>query len=65
MFLQLYLTKIEGRVLEALKEPLIIVIFFMPFVPAAFLSFMATRLEQKLITEIKKDEASKNSKKSS
>ncbi len=58
IFVQLYLTNVEGRITEALRDPLIIFIFIVPFLPAAVLSLLATRLERKLIAAIKKEESS-------
>ncbi len=57
VFIQLYLTKVEGRLAEAIRDPFMVTIFLVPFLPAAVLSLLATRLERKLISAIKKEEA--------
>lgn len=47
VFCAMYIQKVEGRVLEALKDPMTIVIFLIPFVPAAVLTYLADGAEKK------------------
>lgn len=47
IFCFLYISNIEGRLFDALSDPFTISVFLVPFIPAAFLSWMADRLEQK------------------
>lgn len=43
----MYVKNVDGRLVEALRNPLTIFIFLVPFVPAAVLSFLADRAEKK------------------
>ncbi len=47
VFMILYVANVEGRLMEALKNPFTIGMFIIPFLPAAILSFMADRNEKK------------------
>lgn len=47
VFMILYIANIEGRLLEALKNPFTIGIFIIPFLPAAVLSILADKNEKK------------------
>ena len=49
VFMILYVNTIEGRVMEALKNPMTLGIFIVPFLPAAVLSFIADKNEKKYI----------------
>ncbi|MBL8637667.1 MAG: hypothetical protein JNN09_04140 [Alphaproteobacteria bacterium] len=47
LFCVMYVKNVDGRLVEALRNPLTIFIFLVPFVPAAVLSFLADRAEKK------------------
>lgn len=47
--IMIYVNKIEGRLLEALKEPVLVLILIVPFAPAIFLSFLSRRAEKKYV----------------
>ncbi len=47
IFMILYVGNIEGRLLDALKDPFTIGVFLIPFLPAAVLSWLADRNEKK------------------
>lgn len=47
IFCALYVQNVEGKLMEALKDPMIITIFLVPFFPAAVLSFLADGAEKK------------------
>lgn len=47
IFCALYIQNVEGRLMAAIKDPLIIFIFVFPFLPAALLSFLADKAEKK------------------
>lgn len=47
VFMILYIAKIEGRLMEALRDPTTLVIFIFPFLPAAFLSWLSGKNEKK------------------
>jgi cytochrome bd-type quinol oxidase subunit 2 len=47
LFCVMYVKNVDGRLVEALRNPLTIFIFLIPFVPAAVLSFLADRAEKK------------------
>lgn len=49
VFVFLYFTKIEGRLLEALSDPRTIIIVLMPFLPAAVMTFLAERAQTKFM----------------
>jgi hypothetical protein len=43
----MYVKNVDGRLVEALRNPLTIFVFLVPFVPAAVLSFLADRAEKR------------------
>ncbi len=45
----------DGRIYQALKDPFLIVILLVPFLPAAVLSWMSARSERKAIALIGDD----------
>ena len=47
IFAIMYIQNIEGRLMQALKEPATIAIFLVPFVPAAIMSMLADSAEKK------------------
>ncbi|MCB9988773.1 MAG: hypothetical protein H6868_05475 [Rhodospirillales bacterium] len=47
IFLAIYLSHVEGRLLEALSNPLILASFLIPFLPALLLSWLSGRTEKK------------------
>ena len=47
VFMILYIANIEGRLMEALKNPFTLCLFIIPFLPAAVLSYIADRFEKK------------------
>lgn len=48
-FLMLYIANVEGRVMEALKNPVTILFFIIPFLPAIVLSILASKNEKKYL----------------
>ena len=54
MFCFLYISQVEGRLLEALRDPYTIMVFLIPFMPAAVLTWIADRFEKKYLAAIKK-----------
>ena len=63
VFVTLYFKNIEGHLLEALRNPSIIAIILIPFLPAIVLSLMAQRAEQKFMKLLKPEETPAPSKK--
>ena len=47
IFCAMYVQNVEGRLVEALKDPMTIAIFLIPFFPAAVLSYLADGAEKK------------------
>lgn len=47
IFIGLYSKSIDGRLVEALKEPKTIFIFIAPFLPAVIMNFVADKAEKK------------------
>lgn len=47
IFCVMYVQNVEGRLIEALKDPMTIFIFLVPFIPAAVLTFLADSAEKK------------------
>ena len=47
VFANLYTSKIQGHFLEAIQDPFTITVFLFPFIPAAFLSWIAGVYEKK------------------
>jgi hypothetical protein len=54
MFCFLYISQVEGRLLEALRDPYTIMVFLIPFMPAAVLTWIADRFEKKYLAAVKK-----------
>lgn len=59
IFLILYIKNVEGNLVEALRNPYTILIFLVPFFPAAVFSMLSSRAEKKYY------EMTKNSQKKS
>lgn len=55
LFIFLYLTHVEGNVMDALRRPVTVLIFLVPFLPAAFLSFLTRKTEKKLFSILNTD----------
>lgn len=49
VFCFLYVSNVNGRLAEALREPVTVLIFLVPFLPAAVLTWIADRFEKKYI----------------
>jgi ABC-type transporter Mla maintaining outer membrane lipid asymmetry permease subunit MlaE len=49
LFVVLYFQNIEGSFWSALTNPFVVTILVVPFLPAAVLSFMASRLERQYL----------------
>lgn len=47
VFCILYVQNVEGRLLQALKHPMIVAVFLVPFFPAIVLTLLADRAEKK------------------
>jgi hypothetical protein len=47
IFAVIYFTKVDGHVLEALRQPLLVVSLIMPFLPAAVLAKRADKAHKK------------------
>lgn len=54
IFCALYIQNVEGRLVEALKDPMTVFIFLLPFVPAAVLTILADSAEKKFKDMTKK-----------
>ncbi len=52
LFTYLYFEKVSGHFFEAIKEPWLVLIILIPFLPAAILSWIASRMEKKLMKVI-------------
>ncbi len=55
IFCALYIQNVEGRLIQALKDPMTIFIFLVPFIPAAVLTVLADGAEKKFRQMMKKD----------
>jgi hypothetical protein len=55
VFCALYVQNVEGRLVEAIKDPVTIFIFLFPFLPAAVLSILADSAEKKYRQMLHKD----------
>lgn len=55
VFCALYIQNVEGRLMSALKDPMTISIFLLPFFPAAVLTMLADSAEKKFRQMTKKD----------
>lgn len=47
LFVLLYLRNVEGRIFQAFQDPMMAVILLVPFLPAAILSLISRRLENR------------------
>lgn len=54
IFCFLYISNVEGRLFDALREPSTVLVFLIPFLPAAVLTWIADRFEKKYLEEVKK-----------
>ncbi len=52
VFCFLYISNVNGRLAEALREPVTILIFLIPFLPAAVLTWIADRFERKYLQAV-------------
>lgn len=59
IFCALYIQNVEGRLVEALKDPMTVFIFLLPFIPAAVLTMLADSAEKKFKKMMKKDKPKK------
>ena len=55
VFMILYFKNIEGNILEALSKPSMVVIILVPFLPAAVLSWLSVRTEERFYRLVYKD----------
>lgn len=62
VFALLYTKNVEGRFMEAMGEPHLIIIFLIPFLPAAFLSLKTKKCYKHYEELVKKDSSSSNGK---
>ena len=53
VFCFMYINNVDGRLMQALRDPFTIGIFMIPFLPAAVLTFVADRFEKKYIEATK------------
>lgn len=54
IFVVMFLRHVEGSFLSSLTNPFVVTMIIFPFLPAAALSFMASRLERKYFKEYMK-----------
>jgi hypothetical protein len=54
LFSYMYTTKLQGRFAQAIQDPFTITIFLLPFLPAFFLSWLASGYEKKFDELVKK-----------
>jgi len=59
IFCIMYIQNVEGQLLSALKDPMVISIFLVPFLPAAVLSFLADKAEKKYAQLLQKEKSKK------
>lgn len=59
VFCAMYVQNVEGRLVQALKDPMTISVFLIPFFPAAVLSFLADSCEKKYRNLMQKDTSKK------
>lgn len=57
IFCFLYINNVDGRFLEAMRDPYTILVFLIPFLPAAVLTFIADRFEKKYLEAVKPKQA--------
>lgn len=55
VFCALYINQVDGRLFEALRDPYTVLIFLIPFLPAAVLTWVADRFEKKYLDAVKKN----------
>lgn len=55
MFLVLYFKNVEGRLVEALHNPMTIAVLLLPFLPAIVMTFLAERARSKFISFLQSD----------
>ena len=55
IFCFLYVNNVDGRFMQAMRDPLTIMIFLVPFLPAAALTWIADRFEKKYLDAIQKN----------
>ncbi len=53
VFCFMYINNVDGRLMQALRDPFTIGIFMIPFLPAAVLTFIADRFEKKYLEATK------------
>jgi len=51
VFMILYVQNMEGRLMDALREPMTVLMLFFPFAPAIVLSFLAKSSENKYLSQ--------------
>lgn len=52
LFCFMYVSNVNGRLMEALRDPVTILIFLIPFLPAAVLTWIADRFEKKYMQAV-------------
>ena len=52
LFCYMYVSNVNGRLMEALTEPATILVFLIPFLPAAILTWIADRFEKKYMQAV-------------
>lgn len=59
IFCIMYVQNVEGKLIQALRDPMTITVFLVPFIPAAVLTFLADSAEKKYKKLIEKEQAKK------
>lgn len=59
VFCIMYVQNVEGKLLQALRDPMTITVFLVPFIPAAVLTFLADSAEKKYKKQLEKEQAKK------
>ncbi len=59
VFCAMYIQNIEGKLLQALRDPMVITVFLIPFFPAAVLTYLADSAEKKYRKIISQQQAAK------
>lgn len=52
LFCFMYVSNVNGRLMEALRDPFTILTFLIPFLPAAVLTWVADRFEKKYLQAV-------------
>ena len=52
LFCYMYVSNVSGRLMDALRDPLTILIFLIPFLPAAVLTWVADKFEKKYMQAV-------------